>query len=122
MTVAVDQVYTIKITDYPWSDDYAKTNSTLLATMLKEEDAKRNLDGCKVKITDPDPPQDQFHQGDRGLTGKWVRGTLQNGPLMYGKIAVLESWLLPTSSASAPNICNCPLNTILAKGCQCGGS
>lgn len=119
---AKNHIYTIKISDYPWTDSYAKTHSTLKATMLKEGDAKIYLDGYQIEIFDYTPLQDQYHKGDKGVTGKWVRGKLQNGPLMYSKIAVMKQWLTPAPNTyKTSDACICEMNTILAKGCQCGG-
>ena len=119
MSVYVGKVYTIKMSDYPWTDSYAKAHSTLHTIMLKEADAKKNLDGYEIEIIDHNPPQDKYYKGDKGVGGKWVRGKMKNGPLMYTTMAVLDRWLLPASTSS--NACTCDINTILAKGCQCGG-
>jgi hypothetical protein len=113
--LAIDQVCSIKIGIYPWTDKYAKTNSTLAATLLHESQARQLLDGCQIKITEPNPPQDCFHQGDKNLRCKWVKGTLVTGTLTGSKVAVVEDWLKSSS-------CLCSTNTLMAKGCQCGGN
>lgn len=116
--LTIDAVYVIKVGDYPWTDAYAQTNSTLQSTLLNEDQARQFLDGQKIKIDNPIPPKDANYRGDKGMTCNWVRGTLISGPLKNGMITTIEAWLQPTIA----NTCSCPTNTLVAQGCQCGGS
>jgi hypothetical protein len=113
--LAIDQVCFINIGIYPWTDTYAKANSILGGVLLVEKQARQLLDGCQIKITELNPPQNKFHQGDKNLKCKWVMGTLVSGPLKGSKVVVVEDWLKFSS-------CICPTSTLVARGCQCGGS
>jgi len=119
--LTIDAVYIITIGDYPWTDAYAQTNSTLSSTLLSEDQARQFLDGQKIKITNPIPIENANYQGDKGMTCNWVRGTLISGPLVKGEIMTIENWLHLAPNAN-PNSssCSCPINTLMLQGCQCG--
>ena len=115
MIIKKGDLYTLCIDPFPWSDDFAHLHSTIESTLLTKDQARKLLDGQSIEIVDPDPDQHPFYKGDLKVAGKWVKGYLKSGSLAGSAVAVLDIWLGTGS-------CNCDITTLMAGGCQCGGS
>lgn len=121
----IGSVYQVKINNYPWSDAWTQIPAHLGDYLWPESYARQHIDGISVKIlgwSNNCGPPPQSLQGDLGFQPYWAWTEMLTGPYsqppFYNKYWMATNWLV--SAATGNQTCQCTIQIIWAKGCQCG--
>jgi len=124
-----NQIYTLKIKDFPWSDAWAAANQQ--DDLWTENTARYRLDDLQARIQHINRPIAHVPKsfgGDKNIpsfSGTWVWVVMTAGPINGQGLWVAIDWIVESVSPpvlSTVKVCCCSLKLILAKGCQCGGA